>query len=130
MQKNYLGIEIGGTKIQVFAIDAAYTILERAGFLVGDTKEATPILENLNREVSRLLSTYDISAVGLGFGGPIDHESGRIHRSFHVEGWDSFNLKQWLMVKTQQSFLLVVGANEDDIRSFRSFLRDALHGEE
>ena len=96
MEHIYLGIEIGGTKIQVFVVNSSFTILERIKFFVGHTKEAFKIQEILEDNLEKLSSNYEITAIGVGFGGPIDFENGIIHKSFHVSGWNGFNLKHWL----------------------------------
>ncbi len=96
MERNYLGIEIGGTKIQIFIVNTSYIILERIKFFVGDKKEASKIQKVLEKNLNKILSEWEITAIGLGFGGPIDYNSGFIHKSFHVHGWDHFNIKKWL----------------------------------
>ncbi|WP_373516186.1 ROK family protein [Pricia sp.] len=100
MDGNYLGIEIGGTKIQLLVVDTRYTVLERVMFFVGDTKEASLIQKALRNNLSNLLLKHDIMAIGVGFGGPIDYRTGTIYRSFHVQGWNGFNLKDWLTTLT------------------------------
>ena len=97
MERNYLGIEIGGTKIQIFIVNTSFIILERIKFFVGDKKEASKIQKVLEKNLNKILSEWEIVAIGVGFGGPIDYESGFIHKSFHVNGWDQFNLKKWLI---------------------------------
>ena len=37
-----------------------------------------------------------MSAIGIGFGGPVDHQSGRILTSYQVPGWGDFVLQDWL----------------------------------
>ena len=96
MERNYLGIEIGGTKIQIFIVNTSFIILERIKFFVGDKKEASKIQKVLEKNLNKIFCKWEIAAIGVGFGGPIDHDSGLIHKSFHVSGWDQFNLKKWL----------------------------------
>lgn len=35
-------------------------------------------------------------AAGIGFGGPVNWQTGKIATSFHIEGWSDFNLVEWL----------------------------------
>jgi glucokinase len=46
-------------------------------------------LDALRREVTPV-------AVGVGFGGPVDRRTGRIARSYQIEGWEDFDLADWL----------------------------------
>jgi len=95
-KKRYLGIEIGGTKLQV-AVGTA------SGFLVETIRETVPAgaggreIRRIILELSRrLIDTHPISGIGVGFGGPVDVKSGNIARSHQVEGWDGFSLRAWL----------------------------------
>ncbi|MCG2461610.1 ROK family protein [Flavobacteriaceae bacterium F89] len=92
----YLGIEIGGTKIQLCVTDSDYNLLECLNFLVGDSKQNSIILEGLRSRIATLVSKYPIESVGVGFGGPVNQKTGEIYQSFHVQGWDSINLKAWV----------------------------------
>jgi len=91
-----IGIEIGGTKLQVVAGNPDGTIAETL-------REAVPpgangsVIQGIIRDLSRrLIDRHPVRAVGVGFGGPIDVNSGRIARSHHVDGWENFELKTWL----------------------------------
>jgi glucokinase len=91
-----LGIEIGGTKLQLGVGDG------RRGELVALLREevapgrgAAGILEQIERVGGALLERYPIRCVGIGFGGPVEAERGRVIRSHQVEGWEDFALAQW-----------------------------------
>jgi glucokinase len=96
----YLGIEIGGTKLQlgVGPGDGTIVALERAG--VDAASGATGIRQQILRLVPELLASADlgrsdIRAVGIGFGGPVDAERGTIVRSHHIAGWHGVPLADW-----------------------------------
>ncbi len=92
----YLGIEIGGTKLQlgIGAGDgSALVAFERAG--VDRTRGAGEILRNIERIALRLIAEHPVKAAGCGFGGPVDPARGRIVKSHHVEGWNDFPLAKW-----------------------------------
>jgi glucokinase len=36
-----------------------------------------------------------VNAIGVGFGGPVDAERGRVVKSHHVAGWSGFELRRW-----------------------------------
>lgn len=97
---NYLGIEIGGTKIQIVAADQDLNVLGHSHFLVGQIKDANFIRKELEERVSEYLSRGPIKSIGVGFGGPILPATGQVYQSFQVDGWEGFNLKNWLTEKT------------------------------
>lgn len=96
MSNRFLGIEIGGTKIQVFLTDEEVKILERHKFFVGDKKEAAGIRDRIGDKVLEISSREPIDTIGIGFGGPIDYKTGTVIKSHHVEGWSGFRLAKWL----------------------------------
>ena len=92
----YLGIEIGGTKLQLGVGDAengSLAALERADVQPADGAEG--ILRQIERIGKTLIQKHDIRTIGVGFGGPVDIAAGRIVKSHHVAGWDDFPLADW-----------------------------------
>ena len=96
MSEKYIGIEIGGTKFQAIVTDNQANILERVIDTVGEEKKANILRMKIENSITKLISKYDVKSIGVGFGGPIDIKSGRIFTSFHVDGWNDFNIKGWL----------------------------------
>jgi glucokinase len=97
---NYLGIEIGGTKIQLVASDQDLNVLGHSHFLVGQIKDANFIRKEIEKRIADHLSRVSIKSIGVGFGGPILQATGQVYKSFQVDGWEGFNLKNWLTEKT------------------------------
>lgn len=95
MSEKFLGIEIGGTKIQVFLTDKDINIIKRHKFFVGREKEATIIRDKIRESVNEISDEYKITAAGVGFGGPVDFRTGRTITSHQVSGWADFDLKKW-----------------------------------
>ena len=92
----YLGIEIGGTKLQlgIGAADGSeLTVLEHAS--VRPENGAEGIREQIQRIAAPLIARFDIQAVGIGFGGPVDRATGQIVKSHHVAGWEGFGIVAW-----------------------------------
>jgi glucokinase len=97
----YLGLEIGGTKLQV-------------GLGLGDGKLAglwrgtvhlpsgpEGIRDQIKDAVPELLAKSgldksQIKGIGIGFGGPVDDSNQTIIKSHQVGGWDDFPLATWL----------------------------------
>lgn len=98
MENAYLGIEIGGTKLQLFLGDAQGSILYRYKTNVGETKEASriknAIQEALKKEI--FLLGYNIKAIGIGFGGPVDKTNGQVINSYQINGWKDFGIVEWV----------------------------------
>ena len=92
----FLGIEIGGTKLQLgvgngdgreFAAFARHDI---------DINRGAPgILEQIEKSATALAQKHKIERIGIGFGGPVDSEQGLVTKSHQVEGWDHFPLARW-----------------------------------
>ena len=96
MQPTFLGIEIGGTKLQIVVGDASPAILDRVRYDVNPAKSATGIREQIQAALPALLAEWTPGAIGVGFGGPVDWRAGRIARSHQIEGWSDFDLAGWL----------------------------------
>jgi glucokinase len=97
----YLGIEIGGTKLQlgVGAGDGHLAGLWRGPVDVSAGPEG--IRRQIVQAVPELLkqSKIDrarIKGIGIGFGGPVDDHNHTIIKSHQIEGWDNFPLEKWL----------------------------------
>ncbi len=93
--KPFMGIEIGGTKLQVVTGTAKGEILTKHRFEIDKKEGATGIKKFIEEIVCKNYSRK-IAAVGIGFGGPVNWQTGQIATSFHVEGWSDFNLVKWL----------------------------------
>jgi glucokinase len=92
-----LGVEIGGTKLQVGVCDREGRIQQLMRVAVVRHNGARGILDQLDRLIGPLLAGHPVEAVGVGFGGPVDVRHGRVVRSFHIKGWDGFALRRWFL---------------------------------
>jgi len=100
LQKTYLAIEIGGTKLQIALGDVSGKILSKRKFIVDAANGAAGIRSQIEGALPELLASGEVIAAGVGFGGPVDWRSGRICRSHQIEGWSEFDFGQWLQAKT------------------------------
>jgi glucokinase len=91
-----LGIEIGGTKLQVVRGIAGGRILDRHRFQVDAARGAAGIRNYLEDLLPKLAAEHRPAAVGVGFGGPVDHRTGLVCCSHQVEGWSGFDLGPWV----------------------------------
>ena len=95
-----IGIEIGGTKLQVVAGPDEEHVLGAARGAVDLERGPTGIRETLDRLADEALSAAGAQgghpvAVGIGFGGPVDSKTGRVICSHQVPGWSGFELGKW-----------------------------------
>jgi glucokinase len=93
---NLLGIEIGGTKLQLVLGDGGGVIQQRRQLTVARQAGAAGIREQIVRVLPELAREVPVAAAGVGFGGPVDWQTGRICRSHQIEGWSEFDLAAWL----------------------------------
>lgn len=91
----YLGIEIGGTKFQAVIGDSKAVIVDRYRASVDRNLGGAGIRDEIKKVVIHF-KKYNPVAIGVGFGGPVDFEKGRICTSHQVAGWNNFPLASWL----------------------------------
>jgi glucokinase len=97
--KSFAGIEIGGTKLQIVLGDDSANITKRFRFTVDQAAGADGIRDIIVKTFSDL-NTEEIRGIGIGFGGPVDHKTGKIFTSYHIQGWSDFSITNWLREKT------------------------------
>lgn len=97
----YLGIEIGGTKLQL-------ALGEGDGLLRGQWRApvdvqagAAGIRRQILQAVPELLGSAglgkgQVRGIGIGFGGPVDDTTRTVIKSHQIKGWDNFRLADWL----------------------------------
>jgi glucokinase len=97
----YLGIEIGGTKLQLGVGPGDGTL---AGLWRGTVDVAAGgegIRRQITAAVPELLQRSGVErarirGVGIGFGGPVDDATRTVIRSHQIAGWDDFPLAGWI----------------------------------
>jgi len=106
----HIAIEIGGTKLQIArgnpktgAIDQNFR------FMVDRERGAAGILTQIETTLAALHEP--IETIGLGFGGPVDRESGIIATSHQIDGWSGFNFRKWLHSRYKASVFIENDAN-------------------
>jgi glucokinase len=94
----FIGIEIGGTKLQLVTGDGAARVQRRLRLSADRASGAAGICRQIESGLLELVGANvgAIAAIGVGFGGPVDLETGRIVRSHQVDGWENFPLRDWL----------------------------------
>ena len=116
MSRVALGVDIGGTKIAVGAVDAAGTVRARrtiateaeAGFDAG--------LERLTRAIDETLAEASIdvatlTGIGLGCPGPFDEASGQIENFYTLPGWEGNDILSPLVARFDTRVRLINDAD-------------------
>lgn len=116
-----LAIEIGGSKLQLVAGDETGRIFDRRRFSVNRALGGEGIRAQIAAALPELIAKWQPRAIGVGYGGPVDWRTGRIAKSYHIEGWSDFPLAEWLTSLTQ---LPVFVENDANVAA----LGEALHG--
>lgn len=118
---NFIGIEIGGTKLQLAVGNGTAKISKTLRYNADAAGGAESIRRQIEEGLNQLLAAQEIAAIGVGFGGPVDSKKGTIRTSHQVSGWANFNLVQWLNEKTRRPVAVDNDANT-------AALAEALHG--
>jgi glucokinase len=122
----FLGIEIGGTKLQL-GVGAGDGVL--AGLWRGTVDVAAGpdgIRGQITSAVPELLAKAGVDrarlrGVGVGFGGPVDDVTRTVIKSHQIAGWDNFPLADWV---SDVVGLPAALGNDADVAG----LAEALHG--
>ncbi len=122
----FLGIEIGGSKLQLGFGPGDGTLVTLKRLPVNATAGAERIREQILETVPALLTEAgfrrdDLTGVGIGFGGPVDDATRRVITSHQVSGWDDFPLAEWA---EQHLGLPTILGNDADVAG----LAEALFG--
>src|SRR5438552_177186 len=97
----FLGIEIGGSKLQLGLGEGDGILLGLWRADVDVQAGADGIRKQILAAVPELLakSSIDksqIQGVGIGFGGPVYDSTRTVIKSHQIEGWDNFPLADWI----------------------------------
>ncbi len=92
----FLGIEIGGTKLQLaVGPGGGSPLVELRRLDVEPAGGAEGVLRQIAACGAELVARHEVRAVGIGFGGPVDSAAGATIRSHQVDGWQHFPLVAW-----------------------------------
>lgn len=110
----FLGIEIGGTKLQIGLGAGDGTLVELRRCAVAPDRGSAGILKQIADLAPQLLqaSPQPVRAIGVGFGGPVDDRAGICLKSHQITGWEEFPLARWLQ---EQFGLPAVVGNDADL---------------
>ena len=88
--KNFIGIDIGGTKCAVVKGDLKRGVVEKIRF------ETAGVRETLDKIYSAVEKMMPAVAIGISCGGPLDEKLGIIQSPPNLPGWDDVHIKDEL----------------------------------
>ena len=96
-----IGIDIGGTKISVAAIDESGSIRSQASFPTEPATGFGPAVERISNAVVELTEKAgwrldELNGIGIGCTGPVDPKRGTVHNPYTLPTWDDCNIVQSL----------------------------------
>jgi glucokinase len=91
----FLGIEIGGTKLQLGVGPGDGTLVALERFDVDRSAGAEAIRQQIAATAPAFIQRHRVERIGIGFGGPIDSARGVTVTSHQVAGWDNFPIVEW-----------------------------------
>lgn len=98
---SFLGLEIGGTKLQLGVGPGDGTLAALWRGAVDPAAGGAGIRKQIVAAVPELLAKAGVDraqlrGVGIGFGGPVDDATRTVIKSHQIEGWDNFPLAAWM----------------------------------
>jgi len=91
-----LAIDIGGTQFRLAIVDDLGKMIRVVRRATRAESGADWMIDQVLSIASDLLRQFDITAAGIGFGGPVDFSEQRIISSTHVAGWEDVALSEIL----------------------------------
>ena len=97
----FLGVEIGGTKLQLGLGHGDGNILALWRGRVDPAAGGEGIRRQIEAAIPELLANANadrsaLRGVGIGFGGPVDDATRTVIKSHQIAGWDGFPLADWM----------------------------------
>lgn len=122
----FLGIEIGGTKLQLSLGPGDGQLRSVWRGDVNPALGGDGIRQQISAAIPILLeqagvNVMSLRGIGVGFGGPTDDATQTVIKSHHIAGWNGFPLGNWL---SEQFQLPCVICNDADVAG----LAEAIHG--
>jgi glucokinase len=119
----FLGIEIGGTKLQIVR-GSGRRIAGEPWKADANRQGGGPAICRQILDGIRALQAQGArpTAIAVGFGGPVNHVTGQIVRSHQIAGWENFALRDWL---SKETGLPVVIENDSNLAAYAEALTGA-----
>ncbi len=92
-----IGIDIGGTKIAVGAVDGKGAVLARAEFPTESTTGFDHAMKRIVSAIDQIATQVgwrreELCGIGIGCAGPVNPKRGTIHNPYTLPGWDGCDI--------------------------------------
>jgi glucokinase len=92
-----IGLDIGGTKTVVAAVEACGRIQARAGFATRSERGFAVCLAEMLESIQHILAeagwaSSSLEGIGIGCAGPVHPQRGTIHNPYTLPGWDGSDI--------------------------------------
>jgi len=109
-----IGIDIGGTKTAVAAVDGDGRMHASSHFETASKRGFSTCVSEVNEHVRRVLNEAkwaedDLCGIGIGCAGPVNPARGTIHNPYTLPGWDNADI----ITPLQQAFRVPVRLEND-----------------
>lgn len=116
MKDLIVGIEIGGTKLQLGLGTPSGDILDICKDKVDPEMGGLGIREWLQKSIPAFIKKAErkygaVKALACGFGGPINSNEGRVLKSIQIKGWQDFPIQDWLQKTFSLPALVINDSN-------------------
>lgn len=99
LEKYAIGVDLGGTKIEIALVDKKGTTHEHVRFPTHSERGAQEIIQEIIQNIQKILSqvTVKVEGIGIGVAGQVDPEDGRVIFAPNLK-WHDVKLKEELEV--------------------------------
>jgi glucokinase len=115
MSRYAIGVDLGGTNLRIAAVDESGKLLEKVTTGTEVTRGRDHVIDEMCaavREVrSRFQSAGLLTGIGIGVPGIIELESGRLHRSPNLPGWEDYPVRDEIEHRLHTTVILENDAN-------------------
>lgn len=106
----YLGVDLGGTNIDVGIVNKSGKVLSKIRFLTEVNKGKKQVLNNIFQAIEEMINDK-IKGIGIGVPSLVDNKKGVVYETTNIPGWDKINLKQIIQKKFKKPVFVDNDAN-------------------
>src|SRR5437016_12370340 len=110
-----IGVDLGGTNLRIAAVDSNGRVLEKITTGTQVAKGRGYVINEMSSTVrtlaAKLRSTGSFAGIGIGVPGIIDMQTGMLHESPNLPGWDNYPVRDEIERKLGTTVVLENDAN-------------------
>src|SRR5262249_18382781 len=110
-----IGVDLGGTSLRVAAIDSSGKILAKITTGTEVVRGRDRVIDEMCATVraldAKFRSSAELAGIGVGVPGIIDMETGMLHQSPNLPGWENYPVRQEIETRLATTVVLENDAN-------------------